>query len=313
MSAYVHPTPPVGPSPSHPRAPGERPRGPVRRFLETRGTVGGHRVPYVEAAMRADDGTLLAASYLTGPRPDAPAVLLAHGFAASRRKPAYAYLADELSRYAHVLSLDLRGHGGSGGASTLGDREALDIEAGLRWLRAYGHRWVCVVGMSMGGTSALHAGALLDGRGPDALVVISAPARLHEVPRTEPMRKLRGIWESPVRRQGMRALVKVRVVPPAGWTSPPHPEEAARSLEVPLLVVHGVDDAYFPIEDARSIAANAGGPVVLWEEPAGFGHAEDGVTGRFVARLGRAVESVHRDGRFPASTDAGTDVGEELR
>jgi uncharacterized protein len=308
VSVHVHLPSPSGhtggAAPSHPRAPGERPRGPMRRFLETRGTVGGHRLEHVEAAMRADDGTLLAASYLTGPRPHAPAVLLAHGFAAHRRKPAYAYLADELSRYAHVLSLDLRGHGGSGGASTLGDREALDIEAGLRWLRAYGHRWVCVIGMSMGGTSALHAGALLDGRGPDAVVVVSAPARLHEVPRTEPMRKLRAVWESPVQRYGMRALVKVRVVAPSGWTSPPHPEEAAASLSVPLLVVHGVDDAYFPIEDARSIAANAGGPVVLWEEPAGFGHAEDGVTAGFVARLGRAVESAHRDGRFPAADGA---------
>lgn len=276
----------------------------MRRFLEARGTLGEHLAPHLETRLRAADGTLLAATYLRGPRSDAPAVVLAHGFAAHRKKPAYAYLADELTRHVHVLSVDLRGHGGSDGSSTLGDREALDVAAAIRWLRGYGHGWVAVVGLSMGGTSVLHAAANASPHRPDAVVAISAPARLHAEPRTEPMRRLRAVWESPVARQGMRTLLRVRVVPPAQWTSPPHPEEAARSVAVPLLVVHGVDDAYFPIEDAHAVAANAAGPAALWEEPAGFGHAEDGVTGAFAARLGRAVVHARTEGRFPAEVPA---------
>ena len=278
-------------------APGERRRGALRRFLETRGVVGGHRAPHVETRLVAADGTRLHATYLPGPHGSGAAVLLVHGFAAHRKKPSYAYLADVLAERVHVLSLDLRGHGGSGGASTLGDREALDVEAGIGWLRAYGHPHVTVVGMSMGGTSALHAGAR--DAGADALVAISAPARLRRDPESEPMQRLRTIWESPVMRTGMRALVNVRVVPPAAWTAPPHPEEAAASVRVPLLVVHGEDDAYFPFSDAEALAARAAGPAVLWREPAGFGHAEDGVTREFVERLVAAVVRVHHHGRFP--------------
>lgn len=279
-------------------APSQRRRGAVRRFLETRGVVGDHLAPHVETRLVASDGTKLHGTYLPGPHGSDAAVLLVHGFAAHRKKPSYAYLADVLAAHVHVLSLDLRGHGDSGGASTLGDREALDVEAGIRWLRTYGHEHVTVVGLSMGGTSALHAGAR--DAGADALVAISAPARLREVPDTVPMQRLRAIWETPWKRHGMRALVRVRVVPPADWTAPPHPEEAATAVRVPLLVVHGEDDAYFPFSDAEAVASSAAGPTELWREPAGFGHAEDGVTAEFSGRLAAAILHAHAHGRFPA-------------
>ena len=95
-------------------------RGVVRAFLETRGVVGGHHAPHAEVRLLAADGTDLAATWLPGPHADAPAVVLAHGFAAHRRKPAYARLADGLADHAHVLALDLRGHGHSRGHTTLG-------------------------------------------------------------------------------------------------------------------------------------------------------------------------------------------------
>lgn len=272
-------------------------RGPVRRFLETRGMIGTHEAPHVETRLRADDGTRLAGTYLPGPGSDAPAVLLLHGFAAHRKKPSYARFADVLSAYANVLSIDLRGHGGSGGASTLGDREAMDALAGVRWLRAYGHPWVALVGVSMGGTAAFNA--VRGPAGVDALVSVSAPARLREVPETEPMRRLRDIWETPWKRHGMRVLINVRVVGPAQWNAPPHPEDAATQVAVPVLVVHGVDDPYFPIADAESIAARSAGASALWREPPGFGHAEDGMTRAFADRLGRAIAHARVTGRFP--------------
>ena len=140
----------------HPPAPDLPRRGPLRRFLEVRGVVGGHAVDHVQARLRAEDGTRLAGSYLPGSGGEA-AVLLAHGFAANRRKPAYARLADGLASRLPVLSLDLRGHGGSAGWCTLGDREAMDVDAGVAWLRSMGHRVVIAVGLSMGGTAVLHA------------------------------------------------------------------------------------------------------------------------------------------------------------
>ncbi|MBW3657002.1 MAG: CocE/NonD family hydrolase [Actinobacteria bacterium] len=284
-------------------APGRRPRGPVRRFLEARGHVGGHLAPHVETRLVTEDGTRLAATYLPGPGgAHGPAVVLAHGFAANRRKPAYAYLADGLAQRMSVLSLDLRGHGRSGGVSTLGDREALDVAAGCAWLRAYGHPWVAAVGLSMGATSVLHAGAR--GTPADALVVVSATARFRMPAETAPMQRLASVWHTPWKRHGLRALLRVRIVPPAAWESPGHPEELAAAVAAPLLVVHGVDDAYFPVEDAEAIAARAAGPATLWIEPAGFGHAEDGITPVFVDALAGALLEVRATGRFPDQREA---------
>ena len=289
MNRDVHPARP---------APGQRPRGPVRRFLEARGHVGRHLAPHVETRLVSDDGTRLAATYLPGPGgPQGPAVVLAHGFAANRRKPAYAYLADGLAQRMSVLSLDLRGHGRSGGVSTLGDREALDVAAGVDWLRSRGHGHVVAVGASMGATSVLHAAAR--GTAVDAAVVVSAPAWLEEEPATAAMQRLKRLWESPASRAGMRLAIGVRVVAPARWHHPGHPLDFARAVAVPLLVVHGEDDAYFPVADARALAA-ASPDAQLWIEPTGFGHAEDGFTTPFADRLAAAIRAVVHEGRFPA-------------
>lgn len=278
-----------------PPTPGERSQ--LRAFFEVRGDIGGHQLPYVETELLAADGTVLGASYLEGPSPGAPAVLLAHGFGAHRRKPAYAYLADVLSHDAHVLSLDLRGHGTSAGRSTLGDLEALDVDAGVRWLRGLGHGCVVLVGLSMGGTSVVHAAA--EGTPADAVVAVSTPARMRDEPETEAMRKLHRWWSSPVMRWVMATATNVRVVDPGSWRPPPHPAEAAARIDVPLLVVHGADDAYFPPGDADAIGAAAPRGTV-WHEPAGFGHAEDGITPDFAVALARAVAVVASEGLFPS-------------
>jgi uncharacterized protein len=273
------------------------PRGPLRRYLETRGLVGGHLADHVATRLRSADGTRLAGTYLPGPTHAPTAVLLLHGFAANRRKPAYARLADGLADAVPVLALDLRGHGGSGGTCTLGDREADDVAAGVAWLRALGHQHVVTVGLSMGATSALHAAAL--GAPTDAVVAVSGPGWFREVPDTEPMRRLHAIWHRPVARVGLRLALGVRLAGPSAWRSPPHPVQMAARTDVPLLVVHGADDAYFPASDADDLAAAAGGPTVRWHEPVGFGHAEDGVDDRFVARLRDAIVTVATTGRFP--------------
>jgi uncharacterized protein len=275
-------------------------RGRVQAFLETRGLVGGHAAAHVHVRLRADDGTALAATFLPGPRTDAPAIVLVHGFAAHRRKPAYARLADRLTAVAHVLAVDLRGHGRSAGLTTLGDREALDVEAGVQWLRERGHRKVVLVGASMGATAALHA--LARGTEADAAVVVSAPAVLEDEPASVPMQRLKRLWESPVSRAGMRWAIGVRVVHPARWQRPDHPRDLATAVAVPLLVVHGEDDAYFPVSDALLLTA-AATTSCLWLEPSGFGHAEDGFTDAFADRLGAAVLEALSSGRFPVAPD----------
>jgi uncharacterized protein len=274
-----------------------RRRGPVRRFAETRGLVGGHRVPHVVTRIRARDGTGLGASYLPGPVGAPTAVLLLHGFGANRRKPAYAALADGLAGVAPVLALDLRGHGSSGGASTFGDREEADVHAGAAWLRGFGHERLVVVGLSMGATAAIHA--LWRGTPATALVAISAPARFRDPAPVGPLQRLETLWHSDLQRVLLRAGLGVSLAGPGEWRSPPDPERMVAGITQPLLLVHGQDDAYFPIEDADRLAARHAGTSTVWRESPGFGHAEDGLTPAFIDRLGYAVVEVARTGRYP--------------
>jgi hypothetical protein len=54
---------------------------------------------------------------------------------------------------------------------------------------------------------------------------------------------------------------------------------------VPLLIVHGDADTFFPLEHAYQLFENAGEPRELWIER-GFGHAESAATPGLIRRIG---------------------------
>lgn len=279
-----------------PARPSKSRRTVLHAWAETRGWLGGHSAAGRRTELTTSDGVRLAATLLPGPGPrgTGPAVVLLHGFSAHSRKPAYAWLADELATRFTVLAPDLRGHGRSAGASGLGADEHHDVAAAVEALRTRGHDWVAVVGVSMGATSAAHA--LAQGVAQDATVLVSGPGFIELEPTTRPMQQLRRIWDSPAGRGALRATTGVRVVHPRGWAPPPDPAVAVAGHTGPLLVVHGEDDHYFPLGHAREVAAAAS--AVLWEEPS-FGHAEDGFTDPFGRRLRDALATVRATGRFP--------------
>ena len=85
---------------------------------------------------------------------------------------------------------------------------------------------------------------------------------------------------------------------PDGWNPVPESpmELVGRIAPVPLLVVHGDADKYFPLGHAEALYAAAGEPRELWIEP-GFGHAEAAAAreadGReMVGRIGRWVRAL---------------------
>lgn len=288
-----------------------RPRSSLARFLHVRGFVPGFGVEHRDLTLRTRDGIRLAATYLPGPAgPPAavPAVLVAHGFGAHRRKPAYAYLAEELSSVAAVLTVDLRGHGESGGDSTLGLAETLDVAAAAAWLRRHGHAWVGLIGVSMGATAVLRQAGTAPAKAYDAVCTISAVSRwgLRDSPAMEHLTKAVTIA---AHRRAYRAVLGIRIAvrawpdaspgaDTAAW--PVQPIEAVRGVApTPLLVVHGEDDHYFGPQEAVALHGAAGKPATLWLEPPGFGHAEDGFTPAFVQRLAAAVSFVSEHGTWP--------------
>lgn len=288
-----------------------RPRPPLARLLHARGLVPGFGVAHSDVTLITRDGVRLEGTYLPARARragDSPAVLLAHGFGGHRRKPAYAYLAEQLSETTSVLTLDLRGHGRSGGRSTLGLAETLDVAAGAAWLRRHGHDWLAVVGVSMGATAALRSAGTAPTGAYDAVCTISAVSRWG-LADTAAMQHLTKAVTFPAYRSAYRAVLGVRIAAgawPDGSSAddraswPVQPVDAVAGIApTPLLLVHGVDDHYFGPEQAHALHAAAADPVTLWLEPAGFGHAEDGFSPGFAQRLRDAIELVHARGRWP--------------
>ncbi|WP_327189796.1 alpha/beta hydrolase [Streptomyces xinghaiensis] len=276
-----------------------------------------------------------------GQRPaDGPVIVVAHGFTGSLGRPAVRRVAEVLAGHAAVVTFSFRGHGRSGGRTTVGDREVLDLAAAVRWARSLGHRRVATVGFSMGGSVVIRHAALygpnapadgpvpglpglpgLPGRpaspgppGPpgaagtehdrrmehdrrteartDAVVAVSAPARWY-YRGTAPMRRVHWVVTRPagrlVGRYGLRTRIDTR-----DWDPVPLSPVGSVPLiaPVPLLVVHGDRDAYFPVDHPYSLLAAAPSPdaVELWLER-GMGHAENAVAPPLLHRIAGWLDS----------------------
>ncbi|NEC63344.1 alpha/beta hydrolase [Streptomyces sp. SID9727] len=265
--------------------------------------------------MRADDGIWIEAVYdpCTGDGDGETAIVVAHGFTGSVDRPAVRRAVGTFSRHAAVVTFSFRGHGRSGGFSTVGDREVLDLAAAVAWARSLGHRRVVTVGFSMGGSVVLRHGALYaspaadsgaggdggahggvagcggragarTGARADAVVSVSAPARWY-YRGTAPMRRLHWMVTRPAGRLVGRYGFRTRIHREA-WDPVPLSPVAAAALiaPAPLLIVHGDRDPYFPLDHPRMLAAAAGDAAELWLER-GMGHAENAADETLLTRI----------------------------
>ncbi|WP_298323639.1 alpha/beta fold hydrolase [Haloactinopolyspora sp.] len=239
----------------------------------------------------AADGTVLQGEHFPGADPDDDlAVVVAHGFTQNSRSPKMRLIAGWLSQSAGVVLIDLRGHGRSRGHSTLGWREVLDVDAAIDWAHALGYRRVATVGFSLGSAVVVRHAALH--RGVHAVVAVSVPGEWH-YRGTAAMRTLHRLILTRVGRTVLRLTRRTRVSP-AGWAADPiDARAAAAEVDVPLLVVHGDEDDYFPLHHAWHVHS-AAGDATLWLER-GFGHAEAGATEPLIRRIGAWVVEQTRE------------------
>ncbi|MCQ8193572.1 alpha/beta hydrolase [Streptomyces rugosispiralis] len=112
-----------------------------------------------------DDGVSIEARYEPSPgvgtEPSGQlALVVGHGFSGALERPALRRVASAFHQRTAVITFSFRGHGRSGGRSTVGDREVLDLAAAVRWARRLGHRRVATVGFSMGGSVVIRQAAL---------------------------------------------------------------------------------------------------------------------------------------------------------
>lgn len=236
------------------------------------------------------------------------AIVVAHGFTLSWQRPNVWRIANRFNRMAGVLTFDFRGHGRSGGLSTLGDREIKDLDVVVRWARELGYQRVAAVGFSMGASIVLRYAGLVGGL--DAVVSVSGPGRWY-YRGTYPMRRVHWAVERRVGRLITRTWLNTRVSS-GRWDPVPMPpaEAAARISPIPFLVVHGDKDPYFPVEHAHQLYKAAHEPKELWVVP-GFGHAESGSNAALVDRIAAWVQQATMPRIGPDERTKGGDAQEE--
>jgi pimeloyl-ACP methyl ester carboxylesterase len=241
--------------------------------------------PAETVTLTTSDGVAIAADY----RPGAGlAYVVGHGFTGSARIPRVQRISTQLAETgAAVLALDFRGHGRSGGRSTLGELEVHDLAAAVAFLRARGYDAIAVLGWSMGGSVALRYAGL--GGDVDAVVSISSPGHWWERG-TMPMRLVHWAVETRSGRLVTRAMTRTRLAGD-GWAPlPESPVEVVAGIAPrPLLIVHGDADRYFPVHHGRALAAAADGSE-YWLEP-GMGHAESATTPALIERIDEWVRA----------------------
>jgi len=230
--------------------------------------------------LRAPDGTRLFAAQLDGPARAPFAVVLLHGMLNSSRSPKVHAFARRLRDEVHVLAPDLRGHGASGGRSTLGIDEPADVAVAVDHATA---RWgvpVVTVGTSLGGFVALlHAGVH---GGVAGTVAVSSPGFWLRADRPGALR-IRRLLDARTGRTLAAVFLRTRL---AGVPA----EEAAIDLAVAsiapafTLLVHDADDHFFGPDPAEHLYAVASEPKELWWRP-GTGHGIDLLTPAFAGEL----------------------------
>jgi pimeloyl-ACP methyl ester carboxylesterase len=239
-----------------------------------------YRGPSVSFRATADDGIALAGSRVGV---NGPSLIFCHGFLGWHRKPRVVAFVEQMAQWFAVFAFDFRGHGGSGGSSTYGDLEYLDVDAVVRLAREERGGPVVTMGVSMGGIAALRHAAYRGGV--ETVVAVSTPSRW-DGHTSVAMRRLRRITST---RSGRRIARLAGYRLADSWSEPEAPEDVvSRIAPIPLILVHGADDHFFDVEDARRLYQRAEEPKRLMLSSR-FGHAEDGLTPQFAERVTQRI------------------------
>lgn len=258
------------------------PRAPHRR---TPTTVG---LPFEELRFPTAGGASLYGWWMPG-EPGAPVVLLVHGW--GRNAARTLGLARRLHAAGYsLLAFDLRCHGRSEGrAPATMVKFSEDIRAAVDEAIRRGAQpgRIGVLGLSVGGSAAIHAAAR--DRRIAAVVTVGAfahpgDAMAHEMR----SRGLPGVLIRPMLRW-VEHRVGFRLDDVA-------PERQIAAAGCRVLVVHGTADATVPVEHAHRLAAAAGGKAHLLEL-AGRGHSDCDRDPHFWPQvLAFLADALHRPG-----------------
>ena len=207
--------------------------------------------PFEELYLRTSDGVSLQTRRLPGG--DKGAVIVAHPAVTGQRYTPLVDLAEMLTEQYDVFTFDFRGHGGSSGRMVLNLEGPLeDLRTVVSMLRSRGYTWIGAVGFSLGGMCAFMYAALSGGL--DAVAVVGAPPLLPDI---EPYRRWLPAWSLFLRFLGAR----FKGIDPGG----PQPMDVAAGFpDIPLLIIHGGNEAFYSREDLERMLDILGGRAEFW-------------------------------------------------
>jgi pimeloyl-ACP methyl ester carboxylesterase len=181
------------------------------------------------------------------------AILVVPGIFMHRESPEHRLLAGRLAQIADVVTLDVRGHGDSGGAFSWGRREPEDVSALAARLRSEYER-VGGLGFSFGGFHAALAAATHHAF--DALALVATPARLFILDHNFATRGLLRSVPWMLRRR--RRPTRLGLLAP--WRQAPPLRVVERITPTPLLIAHGTEDWLIPVKHGLRLYARAAQP-----------------------------------------------------
>ena len=251
-----------------------------RTRTEPRRTPAALGLDYADVWIPTANGKRLHGWWIPGDDGRRPVVVLVHGWGRNTERM-LPYAAMLHPRGVHLLAFDARHHGLSdadGHASLKKFSE--DIRAAVDFLAArpdVDMRELAVVGLSIGGSAAIHAAA----HDPRIRAVATVGAFAH--PRDSMLRLGAGSWllapAMPLALRFVEWRVGVRLDDLA-------PERHAGRIAGRVLLIHGEDDQTVPVENAERLARAAGGRAEVWRI-AGRGHSDPHLEPGFAERLAR--------------------------
>ena len=202
------------------------------------------------------------------PAANGRAVLFLHGWRSHRQHMLKNYLSWLARRYT-VLAFDHPGHGESPrGPVTLGDLEREDAQAALAILHQRGYHRVGVMGVSMGGTTAIGLAA----ESPDVKAVVSEGTYAHMGDLARGYFTSHGYPFPALLAQATDWALALRAG--RNLDAACAERQIARLAPRPIFLIHGTNDHVVSADDARELFAAARGPKELWLVP-GADHVSD--------------------------------------
>ncbi|MBI4032899.1 MAG: alpha/beta fold hydrolase [Candidatus Blackburnbacteria bacterium] len=199
---------------------------------------------FEDITLTTSDGVKLAAWFVPAGKSSDKVIVLLHGYPADKAN--LLGWAEFLHQDFNLFFLDFRYFGSSeGNITTIGLQEQKDLEAAIGYLQEKGVDKIGAMGFSLGGAVAIIVGAKDGGIG--AIVSDSAYASLSDMSKVY----YKNLWILEYPLSALTALWSKIFL--GATPSKISPEKAARSLGIPILLIHSRKDQIIPFENALKI------------------------------------------------------------